>query len=118
MPVPIQVKKLKAINPVIPRAELELHDQNEEGIGTLWARGPNVMMRYKDPAEVIDEKGWFNTEDIGYLDEDEYFFMCGRAKNIIVGSSGENIYPEQIEVAINAQTFVADSLKSVKFYWV
>ncbi len=106
--------KLKAIGPVIPGAALELRDQNEEGIGTLWARGPNVMMGYyKDPektAEVIDEKGWFNTEDIGYLDEDGYFFMSGRAKNIIVGSSGENIYPEQIEAAINAQIFVADSL--------
>ena len=106
--------KLKAIGPVIPGTELELRDQNKEGIGTLWARGPNVMMGYyKDPektAEVIDENGWFNTEDIGYLDEDGYFFMSGRAKNIIVGSSGENIYPEQIEAAINAQTFVADSL--------
>jgi len=106
--------KLKAIGPVIPGAELELRDQDAEGIGTLWARGPNVMMGYyKDPeksAEVIDDEGWFNTEDIGYLDEDGYFFMSGRAKNIIVGSSGENIYPEQIEAAINAQTFVADSL--------
>jgi len=86
--------KYKAIGPVIPGAELELRDQNEEGIGTLWARGPNVMMGYyKDPektAEVIDDEGWFNTEDIGYLDEDGYFFMSGRAKNIIVGSSGEN----------------------------
>jgi len=106
--------KLKAIGPVIPGAELELRDQDAKGIGTLWARGPNVMMGYyKDPektAEVIDENGWFNTEDIGYLDEEGYFFMSGRAKNIIIGSSGENIYPEQIEAAINAQTFVADSL--------
>jgi long-chain acyl-CoA synthetase len=106
--------KYKAIGPVIPGTKLELRDQNEEGIGTLWAKGPNIMMGYyKDPektAEVMDENGWFNTEDIGYLDEDGYFFMSGRAKNIIVGSSGENIYPEQIESAINANTFVADSL--------
>jgi len=106
--------KYKAIGPVIPGTKLELRDQNEEGIGTLWAKGPNIMMGYyKDPektAEVMDEDGWFNTEDIGYLDEDGYFFMSGRAKNIIVGSSGENIYPEQIEAAINANTFVADSL--------
>jgi long-chain acyl-CoA synthetase len=106
--------KYKAIGPVIPGTKLELRDQNEEGIGTLWAKGPNIMMGYyKDPektAEVMDEDGWFNTEDIGYLDEDGYFFMSGRAKNIIVGSSGENIYPEQIEAAINANTFVTDSL--------
>ena len=106
--------KYRAIGPVIPGAKLELRDQNEEGIGTLWAKGPNVMMGYyKDPektAEVMDEDGWFNTEDIGYIDEDEYFFMSGRAKNIIVGPSGENIYPEQIEAAINAHNLVADSL--------
>ncbi len=106
--------KYKAIGPVIPGTKFDLRDQNDEGIGTLWAKGPNIMMGYyKDPektAEVMDEDGWFNTEDIGYLDEDGYFFMSGRAKNIIVGSSGENIYPEQIEAAINAHTFVADSL--------
>ena len=108
------VTKYKAIGPVIPGTKLELRDKNEEGIGTLWAKGPNVMMGYyKDPektAEVMDEEGWFNTEDIGYIDEDGYFFMSGRAKNIIVGPSGENIYPEQIEAAINAHTLVADSL--------
>ena len=106
--------KFKAIGPVIPGTELQLRDQNEEGIGTLWAKGPNVMMGYyKDPektAEVMDEEGWFNTEDIGYIDEDGYFFMSGRAKNIIVGPSGENIYPEQIEAVINAHDLVADSL--------
>ncbi|WP_309497364.1 AMP-binding protein [Sulfurovum sp.] len=108
------VTKYKAIGPVIPGTKLQLRDIDKKGNGTLWAKGPNVMMGYyKDPEkteEVIDENGWFNTEDIGYIDEDGYFFMSGRAKNIIVGSSGENIYPEQIEAAINAQNLVADSL--------
>ena len=108
------VTKYKAIGPVIPGTKFELREKNEEGIGTLWAKGPNIMMGYyKDPektAEVMDEDGWFNTEDIGYIDEDGYFFMSGRAKNIIVGPSGENIYPEQIEAAINAHDLVADSL--------
>jgi len=106
--------KYKAIGPALSGVELELRDQNEEGTGTLWARGPNVMIGYyKDPektAEVIDGNGWFNTEDIGYFDEDGYFFMHGRAKNIIVGSSGENIYPEQIESMLNLHPYVADSL--------
>jgi len=106
--------KYKAIGPVVPGVEIELRDKNAQGVGTLWARGPIVMKGYyKDPektAEVIDENGWFNTEDIGYIDHDGYFFMSGRAKNIIVGSSGENIYPEQIEAVINAHMFVSDSL--------
>ena len=106
--------KFKAIGPIIPNVEAELRDKQADGSGTLWVRGDNVMKGYyKDPektAEVIDEEGWFNTEDIGYFDEDGYFFMSGRAKNIIVGASGENIYPEQIEAAINAHELVADSL--------
>ena len=109
-----EVTKYKAIGPIIPEVESELRDVNSDGSGTLWVRGANVMKGYfKDPektAEVIDKDGWFNTEDIGYFDEDGYFFMSGRAKNIIVGASGENIYPEQIEAAINAHELVADSL--------
>ena len=106
--------KYKAIGPIIPGVESELRDKNADGSGTLWVKGANIMRGYyKDPektAEVIDKNGWFNTEDIGYFDEDGYFFMSGRAKNIIVGASGENIYPEQIEAAINAHELVADSL--------
>ena len=108
------VTKYKAIGPIIKDVESELRDVNPDGSGTLWVRGANVMLGYyKDPektAEVIDKDGWFNTEDIGYFDEDGYFFMSGRAKNIIVGASGENIYPEQVEAAINAHELVADSL--------
>jgi len=106
--------KYRAIGPAIPGVELELREQDEEGNGVLWARGPNVMQGYyKDPektAAVIDEEGWFNTEDIGYFDEEGYFFMSGRAKNIIIGPSGENIYPEQIEAFFNLHESVADSL--------
>jgi len=106
--------KYKAIGPAVPGVEFQLREQNKQGVGTLWVRGKNVMMGYyKDQEkteEVIDENGWFNTEDIGYLDDDKYFFMSGRAKNIIIGSSGENIYPEQIEATINAHKLVSDSL--------
>lgn len=106
--------KFRAVGPALEGVELELRDQNEKGVGVLWARGKNVMKGYyKDPektAAVMDANGWFNTEDIGYFDEDGYFFMSGRAKNIIVGPGGENIYPEQIEAVINAHELVADAL--------
>ncbi len=108
------VTKYRAIGPALPGVTLELRNQDADGVGILWAKGPNVMKGYyKDPektAEVLDEDGWFNTEDIGYFDEDGYFFMSGRAKNIIVGPGGENIYPEQIEAAINAHPLVGDAL--------
>ena len=109
-----QKTKHRAIGPAIPGVELQLRNREGNGSGVLWARGPNIMKGYyKDPektAEVIDEEGWFNTEDMGYFDEDGYFFMSGRAKNIIIGPSGENIYPEQIEAIINMHDIVADSL--------
>jgi len=109
-----QETKFRAIGPAIPGVEMELREIDEEGNGVLWVRGPNIMKGYyKDPektSEVIDKEGWFNTEDIGYFDEDGYFFMSGRAKNIIVGPSGENIYPEQIEAVINMHEVVSDSL--------
>ena len=108
------VTKYRAIGPALPGVTLELRNQDADGVGILWAKGPNVMKGYyKDPektAEVLDEDGWLNTEDIGYFDEDGYFFMSGRAKNIIVGPGGENIYPEQIEAAINAHPLVGDAL--------
>ncbi len=106
--------KLHAIGPAMAGIELELRDQDETGSGVLWARGPNVMQGYyKDPektAAVMDDEGWFNTEDIGHFDDEGYFFMSGRAKNIIVGPGGENIYPEQIEAAINDNELVSDAL--------
>jgi long-chain acyl-CoA synthetase len=103
-----------AIGPALEGVELELRNKDENGIGILWARGPNVMKGYyKDPektAAVMDAEGWFNTEDMGYFDEEGYFFMSGRSKNIIVGPGGENIYPEQIESVITAHELVADAL--------
>ena len=106
--------KFRAIGPALHGVELELRDMDEKGVGVLWARGPNVMKGYyKDPektAAVMDDEGWFNTEDIGYFDKDGYFFMSGRAKNIIVRPTGENIYPEQVEAAINMHELVADAL--------
>jgi long-chain acyl-CoA synthetase len=68
---------------------------------------------YKDEEktkEVFDKDGWFLTGDLGYLDDDGYLFISGRSKNMILGPSGENIYPEQIESIINQHYLVLDSL--------
>lgn len=106
--------KLHAIGPAVASVDLRIAEPNAEGIGTIWAKGPNVMLGYyKDEeksAAVLDEAGWFNTEDLGYLDEDGYLFISGRSKNVIIGPSGENIYPEQIEAAIMENELVEDAL--------
>lgn len=81
--------------------------------GEIYAKSPSIMMGYyKDEektAEVIQD-GWFLTGDLGKIDDDGYLFISGRSKNVIIGSGGENIYPEQIEALINKNEAVVDSL--------
>ncbi|MCG6202679.1 AMP-binding protein [Psychromonas antarctica] len=82
--------------------------------GELHVRGPNVMIGYyKDSlrtAEVLDDDGWLNTGDLGYIDENGVLTINGRSKNVIISSSGENIYPEAVESVINQNPLVLDSL--------
>ena len=81
--------------------------------GEILIKSPSVMMGYyKDEVQTQDvmEDGWFKTGDLGYVDDDGYLFISGRSKNVIIGSGGENIYPEQIEATINQHEAVLDSL--------
>ncbi len=94
--------------------EIKIRDKDKEsGEGEIIVKSPSVMMGYykdeKQTAEVMDD-GWFFTGDLGYIDEDGYLFISGRSKNVIIGSGGENIYPEQIEARINQNELVLDSL--------
>ena len=91
-----------------------IKDSPDQKDGELHVRGPNVMMGYyKDKvrtAEVLTEDGWFNTGDLGYVDENKILTISGRSKNVIIGASGENIYPEAIESVVNQIPMVLDSL--------
>lgn len=81
--------------------------------GEILVKSPSVMLGYyKDEAQTAEviKDGWFYTGDLGCLDEEGYISIRGRSKNVIIGSGGENIYPEQIEAAINQNEAVADSL--------
>lgn len=86
----------------------------ETGIGEICVKGPNVMQGYyKNPEETqkaFTADGWLITGDRGYLDEDGYLFITGRSKNVIVGPSGENIYPEVIEARLQESIFVEETL--------
>ena len=95
--------------------QLKLHNINPEtGEGEIVAKGPNVMLGYyKDPVRtksVFTEDGWFRTSDIAIQDAKGRFFIKGRNNNMILGPSGENIYPEEIENVINNVEGVSESI--------
>jgi long-chain acyl-CoA synthetase len=98
----------------LPNQEIKIINPDQHGEGEIVAKGPNVMMGYyKDPAqtaEVFTQDGWFKTGDLGVLDKDGYLYIKGRLKNMILGPSGENIYPEEIEALINGEDLVLESL--------
>jgi long-chain acyl-CoA synthetase len=107
--------KLGSTGPAMPGVTLKIHNPDPvSGEGELWASGDNVMKGYyKDPAmtsEVLTPDGWFRTGDLGHIDKHNYLSIRGRLKNMIVGASGENIYPEEIESVINDFSHVIESL--------
>jgi long-chain acyl-CoA synthetase len=82
--------------------ELSLRDQNEEGVGEVWVRGPTVMKGYLDAPELSAEvlvDGWLRTGDLGSVDAAGHLKLLGRKKNMIVTAGGKNVYPEDIENA-------------------
>lgn len=106
---------LESTGPAIEDIELKINDPDKvTGEGEIWARGPNVMKGYyKEPEmtrQVLTEDGWFKTGDLGVLDSNKNLYIKGRLKNMILGSSGENIYPEEIESIINNFRYVVESL--------
>jgi len=107
--------RLQSTGPVLEGVELKIHEPDPVTMeGEIWARGPNVMKGYyNEPeitAEVMTEDGWFRTGDLGSFDNKGYLYIKGRLKNMIVNSSGENIYPEEIESVINNFRFVIESV--------
>jgi long-chain acyl-CoA synthetase len=105
----------ESTGPAIEGIELIIHNPDKiTGEGEIWAKGPNVMKGYyREPEmtkEVLTDDGWFKTGDLGTLDSRNNLYIKGRLKNMIVGASGENIYPEEIESVINNFRFVAESL--------
>ncbi len=107
-------KKVRSTGTAFYGVDIKIKDADpESGKGEIMTRGPSVMLGYyKDEQQTkeVMEDDWFLTGDLGYIDEDGYLFISGRSKNVIIGSGGENIYPEQIEAIINNEKTVLDSL--------
>ena len=97
----------------MPDVDIKIDEPNEEGIGEIIAKGPNVMLGYYKDEQATKEvmkDGWFHTGDLGYIDKDGIIFIAGRKKNVIVLKNGKNIYPEELEVLINNLPYVAESM--------
>ena len=94
--------------------EVRIDQPNEEGIGEVVVRGENTMTGYYKNAQATKESftkdGWLRTGDLGQLDEDGFLYIKGRCKTMLLGPSGQNIYPEEIEAKINNMPFVLESL--------
>ena len=107
--------RIGSTGPVLPAVEIRLDNVNPEtNQGEIVVKTPCCMMGYykneQATKDAFTEDGWFRTGDLGYIAEDGWIYIKGRLKNMIVGPSGENIYPEDIEEVLNSNRFVAESV--------
>ena len=98
----------------VPRMEIRIDSPNpQEVVGEILARGMNVMQGYyKNPEATAAtlRDGWYHTGDLGIMDADGFLYIRGRSKNMLLGASGQNIYPEEIEDKLNTLPYVAESI--------
>jgi long-chain acyl-CoA synthetase len=98
---PVNHYKETSVGKVIPQVDMKILNPNEQGIGEIILKGPVVMKGYyelpEETAAAFTEDGYLKTGDLGYLDSENYLYLTGRAKNMIVTEGGKNVYPEEIE---------------------
>lgn len=97
----------------IPNVEYKIDSPNDEGVGEIIVKGPNVMLGYYEDEEktkqtIVD--GWFHTGDLGKIDENGYLYITGRCKSVIVTKNGKNIYPEEVEYYLNDNPLISEAL--------
>jgi long-chain acyl-CoA synthetase len=104
-------KRLGTIGRPLQQVEVRIEAPNEEGVGEIIVKGPNVMQGYyKNPqatAEVLVD-GWYRTGDLGFLSPDGFLTISGRVKNLIVTPNGKNVYPEEVENELLKSPFIAE----------
>ena len=92
---------------------LEVVDKDEQGIGEIRAKGPNIMLGYYENEEATNnvfKDGWYYTGDYGYIDSEGFVFITGRKKNMIVLKNGKKIFPEEVEELVNKIDLVKESM--------
>ena len=107
--------KLYSCGKAAPRMEIKIDSPDPVHVaGEILTRGDNIFLGYykneKATREAFTEDGWFRTGDLGVMDEDGYLFIKGRCKSMILGSNGQNIYPEEIENQLNNMPYISETL--------
>ena len=101
-----------AVGPPIPGNEVTIKNINADGIGEIWLKGEAVMAGYYKNEEanrqVFDDSGFFNTQDLGFVDSKGHIRITGREKNVIVLASGKNVYPEELELYFSSSSLIAE----------
>lgn len=105
--------KLGSVGIPLYSVDIKIDNPNEDGIGEIIAKGPNVMLGYYENEEATNDvikDGWFYTGDLGYIDKDGFLFITGRKKNVIVLKNGKNIFPEELESLITTLPYVEENM--------
>ena len=110
-----KTEKLYSCGEIVPNMEMKIDSPDPQNIpGELLVRGANVFLGYyKNPeatSEALDKDGWLHTGDMGVIDADGSLFLRGRSKCMILGPSGQNIYPEEVEAALDVRPYFVESL--------
>ena len=102
-----------AVGLPIPNVEYKIINPNDEGVGEIAVKGPNVMLGYYKDEEATRRAirdGWFYTGDLGKVDENGYLYVTGRSKSVIVTKNGKNIYPEELEYYLNENPLISEAI--------
>ena len=106
-------RKTGSIGQKFPSVEVKIENPDEEGVGELLAKGPNIMLGYYENEEAtkaaLDKEGWLHTGDLARIDKDGYIYICGRKKSVIVLNNGKNVYPEELENLLNKVEGIKES---------
>ena len=102
----------------IPNVEFIIDSPNEDGVGEILVKGPNVMLGYYNNPEATNDTfkdGYFKTGDLGKIDEEGWLYITGRCKSVIITKNGKNVYPEELEEILNKNDYIEESLVTGKF---
>jgi long-chain acyl-CoA synthetase len=109
------IRKLRSAGKIIDTLEVAIDSHDPyNAVGEILLRGENVMLGYykneQATAEALDKDGWLHTGDLGIIDKEQYIYIKGRSKSMLLGPSGQNVYPEEIEAKLNNLVYIQESV--------